>query len=307
MVRKGPDDGLLSFAALVKPRMGSPPSSLADEAAAAAALATAADDAATRAAAAAAKAALLQATAEVTAALQAQKALVVETHHRFELKYVAFKGAEAMRESSSNAATSKAAMVDVATRCTALDESELRLVRPGRPPERVGRSQGAQRHTERAAHGALHSTTPASRRPARRTMTQASQPMPSPSLSPPCRAWRHHRGRGGRATNAPSPRETTMSPATTTLTSSPPPSSPARSPPPDSATAATRDQGRGAQDDLGGELDRGARTRVNDARTSRRQGTKGATSSAVRRSTRGSAARARPLRWPTAEAETAGG
>ena len=66
---------------------------------------------------------MLQATAEVTAALQAQKALVVETHHRFERQYVDFKGAEAMHESSSNAATSKAAMVDVATSCTSLDES----------------------------------------------------------------------------------------------------------------------------------------------------------------------------------------
>ena len=48
----------------------------------------------------------------------------VATHHRFELKYVAFKGAEAMRESSSNAAMSKAAMVDIATRVTTLGESE---------------------------------------------------------------------------------------------------------------------------------------------------------------------------------------
>ena len=66
---------------------------------------------------------MLQATAEVTAALQAQKALVVETHHRFERQYVDFKGAESMHESSSNAATSKAAMVEVASSCTSLDES----------------------------------------------------------------------------------------------------------------------------------------------------------------------------------------
>ena len=66
---------------------------------------------------------MLQATAEVTAALQAQKALVVETHHRFERQYVDFKGAESMHESSSNAATSKAAMVEVARGCTSLDES----------------------------------------------------------------------------------------------------------------------------------------------------------------------------------------
>ena len=77
MVRKGPDDGLLSFAALVKPRVGSPPSSLSDETAAAAALATASDDEAMRAATTAAETALLQATEEAAAALRLQKALVV--------------------------------------------------------------------------------------------------------------------------------------------------------------------------------------------------------------------------------------
>ena len=94
----------------------------------------AADDAAKRAAAVVAEATLRQATEEATAALRLQKSLVVEIHHRFEKAYIAHRGARAMRESASNAATSKADMVDEATRNTLLDESEYSTFDPDSLP-----------------------------------------------------------------------------------------------------------------------------------------------------------------------------
>ena len=302
MVRKGSDDGLLSFAALVKPRMGSPPLSVADEAAAAAALATAADDAATEAAHAAATEALLQAVTEVTADLQAQKALVVETHHLFERQYVDFKGAESMHESSSNAATSKAAMVEVARGCTSLDESTYDSFDPDGLPS-VSDALKQLKDTQNALRTAIctyeASLTAAGKEdddPGKSTHA-LSFPLPSlPRVASSTRA-------GGSDGERPIPRETTMSPTTTTLTS-PPPLLAARSPPPDRAAergVRRGAQGRGAQDDLGGGV---AGMRANEHNKHENQGGE---SGAVRRRPR------RPRRHGavtsvtgTAEAETEG-
>jgi len=302
MVRKGSDDGLLSFAALVKPRMGSPPPSVADEAAAAAALATAADDAVTQAADAAAKEAMLQATAEITAALQAQKALVVETHHRFERQYVDFKGAESMHESSSNAATSKAAMVEVASSCTTLDESTYDTFDPdGLPSVSVALKQltDTQNDLRTALSKYDASLTAAGREDddTGKSTHALSLPLPPPPrVAPSTRA-------GGSDDERPIPRETAMSPTTTTLTS-PPPLLPARSPPPDRAAergVRRGAQGRGAQGDLGGGV---AGTRANEHNKHANQGGE---SGAVRRRPRRQARQGAATSVAgTAEAETEG-
>ena len=80
MVRKAPDGGLFSFAALVNPEMGNPPSSLADEVAAAAETASAATARTEAAAAESAKeeASEAEAAAEEDARAEAAAAAIME-------------------------------------------------------------------------------------------------------------------------------------------------------------------------------------------------------------------------------------
>ena len=126
MVRKGLDDGLLSFAALVKSEMGTPPTSLAEEAAAAAGMTAAANEVTARTEAAVAessKAAALHAKTQALAALTQQKASLTEAHRLFALKFVARRSAQSMHE-SSDAITAKVVMVQEAREYTILGESE---------------------------------------------------------------------------------------------------------------------------------------------------------------------------------------
>ena len=113
--------------------MGTPPSSLADEATAANELAATADDEAMRAAAAAAEAAVLEAKRRVAAALAQQKESLTKAYHLFELKFVACRGAEAMHTFPGPIAA-KVAMVDEAKRFTDLDETEYDMFAPDNLP-----------------------------------------------------------------------------------------------------------------------------------------------------------------------------
>ena len=140
MVRKGTDDGLLSFAALVKPRMGKSPSSLADETAAATALAATAYEAAARDDARDEAAATESRQAEARAAMnqvlsdQARlKVSLAEAHCLFERKFVAHRGAQSMH-ADDDAIAAHIIMVDEARRYTTLDESEHSSFDPANLP-----------------------------------------------------------------------------------------------------------------------------------------------------------------------------
>ena len=136
MVRKGTNDGLLSFAALVKARMGTPPSSLADEVATATALAATANEEAARTEAAAAESRKAVAIAAKAQALSDQARLkesLTEAHRLFERKFVAHRGAQSMH-ADDDAIAAKVVMVDEAQRCTILDESEYCTFDPASLP-----------------------------------------------------------------------------------------------------------------------------------------------------------------------------
>ena len=107
-----------------------------------------------------------------------------------------------MRESASNAATSKAVMVDEATRNTALDESEHSTFDPDSLPS-VSVALKELTDTQDELRVALSKYDASLTAAGMEDDDQASGPVPSPSVSPPRRAGRRHRGRGGRATNAP--------------------------------------------------------------------------------------------------------
>ena len=321
VVRSSPDDGLLSFSALVRPSMAKPPSSISDEAAAAAEAASAAYAAAAgaafgpapdaapttegaaeaagggaspdAAAAAPAGAAAGDATAHVVdqifdEALKLQKSSVSEIHHRLDLAYVAHRGALAMCDSDT--AASKEVMVDEATRNTLLDESFHSTFDPDSlPSEPAARKTLVGVQDELRAALAVYDASLTARGVEDDTTGKWTRAL-SLLMTLPARGTTSSRA-GGSGDELSTPNEVTTSPATTTttLTSPPPPLLTARSPPPDSVS--TRDHRRGDQVRLGGEPTSTRADDVRGANDDNKQGdhgSEGGAANAVRRSTRGS-------------------